>query len=76
MAMPPSASEPLEFVIPLLPEEFQTVEARLDALARACPHTSRLPNDILFTPVPDVRVGHVDLGRARLVDCLFSDDRW
>jgi hypothetical protein len=61
---------------PPLPGEFQPIEARLDALVRASLLTSRLSNEVLFTPVPDVQVGHVDLGQARLVDCLFSDDRW
>jgi hypothetical protein len=62
--------------LPPMPDEFQPIEARVDALAREVLHTARLSNDALFTPVPDVQVGHVDLGQARLVDCLFSDDRW
>ncbi len=68
-------SESRTYFPPLL-EEFQPIEARLDALVQDVLHTARLSNDVLFTPVPDVQVGHVDLGQARLVDCLFSDDRW
>ncbi len=35
----------------------------------------RLPNETLFTPVPDIQYG-VLLGEARLIDCLFTEDRW
>lgn len=37
--------------------------------------TPRLPNETLFTPVPDIQYGVV-LGEARLIDCLFTEDRW
>ena len=35
----------------------------------------RLSNETLFTPVPDIQYG-VALGKARLIDCLFTTDRW
>lgn len=34
-----------------------------------------LPLDIAFTPVPDVFVGNLQQGEARLIDCLFIDAR-
>lgn len=37
---------------------------------------TRLPPDVLFTPVPDIQCFNVDLGQATLFDCLFTDDRW
>jgi hypothetical protein len=35
-----------------------------------------LPHDTLFTPVPDIQCRHTRLGEARLIDCLFTDNRW
>lgn len=61
---------------PPLPSEYQPLEARLDALAQSVLGTSRLPNETLFTPVPDVQVGNLDLGRAQLIHCLFTDRLW
>jgi hypothetical protein len=36
---------------------------------------TRIPNDVLFTPVPDIQCFNVMLGKAILADCLFTDDR-
>jgi hypothetical protein len=36
----------------------------------------RLPNETLFTPVPDVKYSSFGMGEARLIDCLFTDDLW
>jgi hypothetical protein len=36
----------------------------------------RLPNETLFTPVPDIQYSHRGFGEARLIDCLFTDDLW
>ncbi len=36
----------------------------------------RLANEALFTSVPDIQCGNVMLGQAKLIDCLFTDDRW
>jgi len=37
---------------------------------------TRLPNEVLFTPVPDLAPGNRLLGQATLADCLFTDNRW
>jgi hypothetical protein len=62
---------------PPLPPEFQPYEARLAALIESTFGSTRLPNEVLFTPVPDlaVRAGNVHLGKARLIDLLFTEDR-
>lgn len=36
---------------------------------------SPLPLDIAFMPVPDIQVGDLRYGTARLIDVLFTDDR-
>jgi len=36
---------------------------------------TRIPNEVLFTPVPDIQCFNVMLGKAMLADCLFTDDR-
>ncbi|MDY7232475.1 hypothetical protein [Hyalangium rubrum] len=59
-----------------LPPEYQSLEARLSSLAQAVLGTSRLSNELLFTPVPDIQVGNLDLGRAQLIHCLFTDRLW
>lgn len=61
---------------PPLPNEYQALEARLNSLAQSVLGTSRLPNEILFTPVPDIQVGNLDLGRVQLIHCLFTDRLW
>jgi hypothetical protein len=61
---------------PPLPPEFQPYEAKLDALVRDSFGTVRLPEEVLLTPVPDLQVGHIDLGKVNLLHCLFTDDIW
>jgi hypothetical protein len=62
---------------PPLPPGFQPDEARLAALIESTFYATRLPNEVLFTPVPqmDHWGGNVGLGRARLIDLLFTEDR-
>ncbi len=62
---------------PPLPVGFQLDEARLAALIESTFGAMRLPNEVLFTPVPDIDPwgGNVGLGKARLVDLLFTEDR-
>lgn len=59
-----------------LPEEFRACEARVDELVHSTFGTVRLPNEVLFTPVPDLQVGNTAFGKAVLADCLFTDHRW
>jgi hypothetical protein len=61
---------------PPLPPEFRAYEDRLDGLVRDSFNSVRLPNEVLFTPVPDLQVGNTDLGKAQLLHCLFTDDVW
>ncbi|PTL83770.1 hypothetical protein [Vitiosangium sp. GDMCC 1.1324] len=49
---------------------------KVEALVRSELDTRPLPYDTLFTLVPDVHCRHARLGTARLIDCLFTDDRW
>jgi hypothetical protein len=65
-----------EVWFPPFPPELQVLEAKLDALARESFGSVRLPNEVLFTPVPDLQVGHIDLGKVKLLHCLFSDSIW
>lgn len=63
---------------PPLPPAFQPGEARLAALIESTFGAMRLPNEVLFTPVPEMDPwgGNVGLGKARLIDLLFTEDRW
>jgi hypothetical protein len=63
---------------PPFPSEFQAQEARLAGLIESTFGFTRLSNDILFTPVPDLvpHVANYGPGKAQLIDCLFSPDRW
>lgn len=65
-----------EMHFPPLPPEYQPLEARLASLLESTFGVTRLPNDVLFTPVPDVTVQQRMLGKAQLIDCLFSTSRW
>ena len=65
-----------EVWFPPLPSEFRTYEDKLDALVQDSCGSARLPNELLLTPVPDLQVGNIDLGKARLLHCLFTDDIW
>jgi hypothetical protein len=49
---------------------------KVEAIVRDVLNVHRLPNETLFTPVPDIQCGNVSLGEAKLIDCLFTDDRW
>ena len=62
---------------PPLPADFQPDEARLAALIESTFHATRLPNEVLFTPVPEMDHwgGNIGLGKARLIDLLFTEDR-
>jgi hypothetical protein len=62
---------------PPFPADFQAHEARLAKLIESTFGFTRLTNEILFTPVPDLvpRVGHLELGEARLIDVLFTSYR-
>jgi hypothetical protein len=63
---------------PPLPPAFQPDEAKLAALIESSFGATRLPNDVLFTSVPEMDPwgGNVGLGKARLIDLLFTEDRW
>lgn len=49
---------------------------KVEAIVRDVLHVHRLSNETLFTPVPDIQVRNTRLGEAKLIDCLFTDDRW
>lgn len=63
---------------PPFPPEFQSQEAKLAGLIEATFGYTRLSNDVLFTPVPDLvpRAANHGLGEARLIDCLLTRNRW
>ena len=65
-----------EVLFPPLPPELQPLEAKLDELARESFGTVRLPDEVLFTPVPDLQVGNTGFGKVMLIHCLFTDDIW
>jgi len=50
------------------------VAARVEALRGAV--LERVSAPLLMTTVPDLTTGHVELGRARIMDLLFTDERW
>lgn len=58
-----------------MPETKRYVDA-VDSLVRNEWGFQRPSNETLFTPVPDLSFRHASLGEARLIDCLFTDDRW
>jgi hypothetical protein len=66
------------FGFPPFPPEFQEREAKLAGLIESTFGFTRLSNDILFTPVPDLvpRTANYGLGEAQLIDCLFTWHRW
>jgi hypothetical protein len=65
-----------EVLFPPFPPELQPLEAELDALVRESFASVRLPNDVLFTPVPDLQVGNTSFEKVKLLHCLFSDHLW
>lgn len=56
--------------------ETKRIAEGVDSLVRRELDVRRLPNETLFTPVPDIQCRNVALGEAKLIDCLFTDDRW
>jgi hypothetical protein len=56
--------------------ETRAHEETLLAVMREELGVERLPNETLLTRVPDIQWGNVLLGDVRLIDCLFTDDRW
>ncbi len=64
------------FQLPPFPPEFHPYESRLDMLIRSSLGSTRLPNEVLHAPVPDLQVGNLPQGEARLLHCLFTDDLW
>jgi hypothetical protein len=63
---------------PPLPPEFQAHETKLAGLIESVLGFSRLSNEVLFTPVPDLvpRTANHGPGEALLIDCLFTWNRW
>jgi hypothetical protein len=63
---------------PPFPPEFQAQEAKLAGLIESTFGFTRLSNDVLSTPVPDLvpRTANYGLGHAQLIDCLFTWHRW
>ena len=61
---------------PPLPAEFQPFADKLEALGIEAFGTTRLSQDVLSTPVPDLQVGTTGFGKVTLADCLFGDARW
>ncbi|KFA89553.1 hypothetical protein [Archangium violaceum] len=49
---------------------------QVEALVRSELDVQPLPLETLFTPIPDIQCRNKWLGEARLIDCLFTDDRW
>jgi hypothetical protein len=49
---------------------------KVEALVRSELGAQPLPLETLFTPVPDIECGLRALGKAQLIDCLFTYDRW
>ncbi|WP_309888794.1 hypothetical protein [Archangium sp.] len=64
--------------LPPFPPEYQEHEAKLAALIEITFGFTRLSNDTLLTPVPDLvpRSANHGPGEARLIDCLFTSNRW
>ena len=63
---------------PPLPPEFQLHEAKLAGLIEASLGATRLPNEVLFTPVAGLapRTGTHAPGEALMADLLLTHDRW
>ena len=63
---------------PPLPQEYQAHEVKLSALIETTFGFTRLTNEVLFTSVPDLvpRTANFGLGKAQLIDCLFTWHRW
>lgn len=62
---------------PPFPPEYQAHEAKLASLIESTFGFTRLSNEVLSTPLPDIvpTSGTLRLGHARLIDCLFNPYR-
>src|SRR5262249_39109454 len=62
---------------PPFPPEYQAHEAKLASLIESTFGFTRLSNEVLSTPLPDLvpSSGTLGLGQARLIDCLFNPHR-
>lgn len=56
--------------------ETRPIEEAVERVLHAALGVHRIPSQTLFTPVPDIQCFNVPLGKAQLIDCLFTDDRW
>ncbi|HEX8701402.1 MAG TPA: hypothetical protein VF815_21425 [Myxococcaceae bacterium] len=56
--------------------ETKPIADKVEELVRAELRAQPLPQDTLMTLVPDIQCGNKSLGEVRLIDCLFTDDRW
>jgi hypothetical protein len=56
--------------------ETKPVADKVEALVRSELGVQPLPHETLFTSVPDIQCRNTFLGKAQLIDCLFTDDRW
>jgi len=63
---------------PPLPSVFQPYEARLARLLETAFGATRLPEEVLFFPIPELcpRTGDILPGTARIIDLLFTTSRW
>jgi len=56
--------------------ETKLIADRIEELVRSELGAQPLPADTLMALVPDIQCGNRSLGEVRLIDCLFTDDRW
>ncbi|HLL06117.1 MAG TPA: hypothetical protein VK539_36435 [Myxococcaceae bacterium] len=56
--------------------ETKPIADKVEELVRSELGAQPLPQDTLMTLVPDIQCGNRSLGEVRLIDCLFTDDRW
>jgi hypothetical protein len=59
------------------PAQFEDREGKMAALIEETFHFTRLTEETLLLPVPDVvpRSSNLLMGQARLIDCLFTTHR-
>ena len=56
--------------------ETKSYSDKVESLVRSELGVQPLPHDTLFMPVPDIHCGNRALGKALLIDCFFTWDRW
>ncbi len=63
---------------PPLPPAFQPYEARLARLIEAAFGATRLPEEVIFFPIPELepRTGNTLPRTARIIDLLFTTSLW